>query len=197
MSSSKIVMLNIFRSPIFYLVILLNISCVEKHQSQSKVQQEVKDTIDILDTIQIVVKSKKEKTIKSTKKNTNTLPSQENKKCNLETLARLYKNIDSPSRDMIEEFLLTFDSTCKSNVEYTEFSNELLFLVLNSAPEKTIEILAKNGDLDTTTIFNSLQSPIDDTINIDELINKINGVSGYDDLRIELKQILKRILSKG
>ncbi len=59
--------------------------------------------------------------------------------CNIDYLVSLKKTIDNASYDTIKDFLFTFDDSCSNNVEYSQFSNELLFEVL----EKNLMYLSR------------------------------------------------------
>lgn len=176
-----------------FLITLAVIACAEQSQKYSENKVEKSDVINVFDTIQLASSTKPE--IKSSNKDEENKVKPplgiQDKKCNINILVEISQNIGNPSKTLIEEFLSTFDPTCQSNVEYTEFSNELLFKVLDTATKETIEILSKNKTLDKTTIFSNLESPIDDSIDVAHLIEKIDNVKGYDSIRIELNEHLR------
>lgn len=60
------------------------------------------------------------------------LLSQDCKKCDIVTLTKISKNIDQLNLEIVKEFVCSFDSSCNSNIEYSEWSNELLFQVMNN-----------------------------------------------------------------
>lgn len=91
-------------------------------------------------------------------------------KCRTEPLLTVHENIDSLTEIIILNFLNTFSVTCEANVEFSEMSNEMLFRVLTKSPELVINVLSKNSSqLDTTSIFEELESPLHDLIPIDSI----------------------------
>jgi len=114
-----------------------------------------------------------------------------NMHCNMLYLTKLYNNIENPSNDDIENFLLTFDNTCQSKVEYLEFSNELLFDILNRYPDKVINILSKNKNINLNIILDELKTPINDRVDIKEIVNKTRKIN--NDISRKIVQVLLSI----
>lgn len=95
-------------------------------------------------------------------------------KCNISIAQEVYENIDRVSNGLMLKFLKTFGKDCKNNVEFSEFSNETLFMVIQKNPElftKTLEINLNQIDLNEL-LFN-LENPLHDLIDLDLTINKI------------------------
>ena len=65
--------------------------------------------------------------------------SQDCKKCDIEKLLDLSENLENLNYETVKNFICTFDSTCINNIEFSEWSNELLFKLL----EKDINLLNK------------------------------------------------------
>lgn len=93
--------------------------------------------------------------------------------CNLKVVRMIDENINNLTKNDIQFFLMTFHKKCNNNVEYLEYSNEVLFAILNNYPKEVIEIMKENKKLDKETIFNTLSSPVNDKIDILELKNKL------------------------
>ncbi len=111
-----------------------------------------------------------------------TIYGQEINKCDLSFLYG--KQIGQLTKNEIKSFLLTFDNTCKNNVEYSEGSNGLLFILLDKQTEltlQTIEEYKKSISLDL--ILSELTSPINDGFDIRDIIKKVQNVQ----VGIELK----------
>jgi hypothetical protein len=111
-------------------------------------------------------------------------------KCTNEPLLVIHQNLDSLTNEMIFDFLNTFSVICEANVEFSQWSNELLFKVLSTNPELTLKVLSDNiNKLDTTSIFEELESPLHDLIPVDSIKTKI------EQLPIE-EQIKQTVLNK-
>lgn len=96
-------------------------------------------------------------------------------KCNLYILGSLAKNLENPSDEQIEQFLYTFDTTCRTNVEYSESSNELLFEIFKRYPARLLEIILESS-ADTRLLVTELRDPVQDAYNdldVDDFIQKL------------------------
>lgn len=180
-------MIRILNTKIYLIIAIIIISCNNKPKRDNIINVEEKISIQRIDTSKKINKKDELKSNKKTKKPLDI----QNLKCNIGVLAEIYATQNELDDKMIEYFLLTFDETCSLNIEYSEFSNELLFLVLNKSPQTIIELLSKNKKIKKSIILNTLRSPISDAIDIDELINKIMKVEGHDGLQKELLNSLK------
>jgi hypothetical protein len=100
---------------------------------------------------------------------------QDVKKCDVVFLGKIAMDIETLKPKEIENFLLTFNTSCDKNVEYSELSNELLFKMLDRHTLKILTILeSKENYLKTDVILNELSSPVNDSFNIEELISKVD-----------------------
>lgn len=85
------------------------------------------------------------------------------RKCDGTVLLMVSKNVGKLNQDQIRDFLLTFGRECRINVGYSEWSNELLFSILEKQTDlilKTIEREKKKIDIEE--IFEDLSSPVHD-----------------------------------
>jgi hypothetical protein len=99
-----------------------------------------------------------------------TIPTQQH--CSSEVCLYVTLNFDKLTRDDLSLFLQSFHPSCISNAEFTEWSNELLFRILNAYPETIIELL-ESEELERKNIISTLESPINDAIPVQPLIDKI------------------------
>ncbi len=112
------------------------------------------------------------------------------KKCDVEKVKDIYKNINSVSSHQIEIFLLTFNKECRTNIEYSEFSNEVLFKLLDTRTKEVVDVLMSNKNIDLETILIQLKNPIDDSIDIYSLKNKLESLSSEVNQSLVEKMIL-------
>lgn len=102
-------------------------------------------------------------------------------KCNIDVVVRLSKTMENPDKVAILNFLFTFDETCNSNVEYSEFSNEVLFQVVQKHPNQVLELLS-NKRVKTQIILKELKSPLSDAYGAADLsgfIEKVEDIQNH------------------
>jgi hypothetical protein len=115
--------------------------------------------------------------------------------CSLEILKTTNENIETLNVFDIGNFLATFHYSCKTNFEFSKWSNELLFKVLNRYPNETLGILTKNNALDRSKILEEIESPINDGIAIEELIETLNSIR--DDFTKRTKGIIIKSMQQN
>jgi len=108
--------------------------------------------------------------------------------CNLIIIKTIDANVNNLTKNDITFFLMTFHEKCNNNIEYMEYSNEMLFAVLNKYPKEVIEIMKENKEIDKAFIFNVLSNPINDKIDIVALKNKLKILN--DSLANKIIEIL-------
>ena len=114
------------------------------------------------------------------------------KKCDGTILLSTSEKIGKLSGKEIADFLLTFGQVCRDNAEYSEWSNELLFKLLDKQTELTVKTIEKEEKrLEMATILNDLSEPIGDASDIKILIAKIERVDINDRLKREIIRNLK------
>ena len=92
--------------------------------------------------------------------------------CNISVVLHVNMNMDSLTTKDIDAFFRTFDQSCRDNVEFSEFSNETLFMLLENYPGEALRVLQEHGsDFDLKTIYEEIRSPLLDQIPINQ-INK-------------------------
>ncbi len=85
---------------------------------------------------------------------------------------------------MLSEFMCTFDNSCKNNVEYSEFSNETLFAVLEKAPNLFFQVMT-TGQIDNEIILKEIENPINDLINLQAVYDKTKLATAKTELKTD------------
>ncbi|MBQ4819032.1 hypothetical protein [Aquimarina sp. MMG016] len=117
--------------------------------------------------------------------------------CNTNYVKVLQKNIGNANKKDIKNFLLTFDESCSSNAEYGEYSNEVLFAILDKNPKSVIDIISKNDvGINVETICEKLESPINDLIDLKKLTQKIIELEVNEEVKNKILSSLKVALDK-
>lgn len=114
------------------------------------------------------------------------------KKCDDKILLGASKKIGTLNQKEISDFLLTFGQECRDNAEFSEWSNELLFKILDKQTELTLTTIEKEQKIiEIKTILDDLSEPITDNVNIKSLISKIERVTFDDKLKNKIITSLK------
>jgi hypothetical protein len=110
--------------------------------------------------------------------------------CNTDYLLQMSQSLDNPSEQDVLEFLLTFDNRCNNNVEYSEFSAELLIKLLTKHPTLLIKVWDQNKEvLDHESLISEIRSPLIEP-NYDELESNWTKVPPSD-LRTEVATLIE------
>lgn len=87
-------------------------------------------------------------------------------------------------------FLQCYNKTCFTNVELSEFGNELLFMLLIKDPELVLRVLTNHLDLSIDFICHDLENPLNEGINVNKAYEQVANVQEYRNMK---KRILKAI----
>ena len=97
----------------------------------------------------------------------------------------------------VYHFLLCFSSSCKNNVELSEYSNEVLLLLLKEYPELSLKTFSKyRKKIQWDYICTEIAKPVNDSINPNEILKKIETIYGYDDVKKDVINALKIACSR-
>jgi hypothetical protein len=102
-------------------------------------------------------------------------------KCDIEKVKIANEHLDSLTFQIVNDFLCTFDSICKNNVEYSEWSNETLFKVLEKSPTLFFKVIA-TGHVDSKLLLKEIESPIHD-YDFQKIYNKIKATSAPTNIK--------------
>ncbi len=81
------------------------------------------------------------------------------KKCDIEKVKIADSLLDNLTFEIVRDFLCTFDTSCKNNAEFSEWSNEVLFEVLEKSPSIYFKVIAK-GQVNSKILLEEVQNPI-------------------------------------
>jgi hypothetical protein len=119
--------------------------------------------------------------------------SQEDQKCSVTVLRKTFDRMDRLKERDIRSFLMTFDPGCDKLVDFSEWSNEILFDVLNEYPKEVLEVLEKDQKrINVDEILTELSAPVTDKVNIHELINKIDQIKGFKEMKNKVIEYLQK-----
>ena len=112
---------------------------------------------------------------------------QEVKKCDSIILKTTSDSLDQLSPTLVLNFLSTFNQSCVNNAEFSEWSNELLFTLLNQNTEMVLLVIQEKGkDIDKKSILKEMESQTLDKVDIPKLIEKVKKVKLSKELKDEV-----------
>ncbi|SMG54224.1 hypothetical protein SAMN05661096_04126 [Marivirga sericea] len=139
------------------IIIVLIFSCNSKTEQESHETQIVStptDSSELSDILKVEdTQSPSKKPIETeTKQKTVSFNSLKSEPCNVKVTLYVHQNIDSLSKGAIDMFLQVFSEECDNHVEFSEFSQEMIFEVLSKYPKDVAELITKNNyDLNAIT----------------------------------------------
>ncbi|MBI5914935.1 MAG: hypothetical protein HY842_06125 [Bacteroidetes bacterium] len=110
-------------------------------------------------------------------------------KCDIDKVKIVIDHLDSLTFQIVDDFLCTFDSSCNTNLEYSEWSNETLFKVLDKAPAIFFQVIAKR-QVDNKILFTEIENPVHDGFDLQEIYDKILATSVPTDLKTKFLDAL-------
>ncbi|HOY95170.1 MAG TPA: hypothetical protein PK509_05500 [Catalimonadaceae bacterium] len=101
--------------------------------------------------------------------------------CDVDKVKMVNENLRHLTIQQIRDFLCAFDSSCKSNAEYSEWSNEVLFKVLEKAPSLFFQVIAE-GNVDVKILIGEIENPFPD-VNTEIISNAVSQASAPTNLK--------------
>ena len=115
-------------------------------------------------------------------------------KCSIIIVRETDNKIDELTSSEIKMFLCTFSKECSRNIEYTEYSNEVLFKVLKLYPSQFVDCINLNPDIEFEYILSELANPLLD-INGKKLITNVQQAEGEPDIKSKIIESLKKAMN--
>ena len=115
-------------------------------------------------------------------------------RCNILVIKYTEAHLDELLYTDLYEFLYTFSEVCSRNVEYSEYSNEMLFKVLEKYPEQLISCMSKEKSLDLDYILSELSTPILD-INGKVIYERVQNALGDKLIKEKVLEALKKAIA--
>ncbi len=111
-------------------------------------------------------------------------------KCCINSILNIESNFNKLNYQDIYRFLFSFSSNCENNVEFSEFSNEVLFKLFVNFPIETIDVISKSYSyIEIDIVLDIIKSPLLD-YNLDIIIDTI---SNYSNQTFIIKEIVNSL----
>ncbi len=118
---------------------------------------------------------------------------QECEKCDRRKVLAASQNIDNLNGQLIYNFLCTFDESCSINVEYSEFSNDVLYKILSKHPKAIVKLIADNPELNSEAIYKQIASPLLD-YNYNSIVNSMKEIEGNEEIKTRIIDSVKKAI---
>ena len=111
-------------------------------------------------------------------------------KCEIEKVKIVSEHLDNLTSQMIEDFLCTFDTSCFTNAEYSEWSNEVLYNVLDNDPSLLLKVLTNSQVRNIQLLMTEIENPIHE-FDYQEIYDKVKDTKTKDELTNRILTALK------
>ena len=109
--------------------------------------------------------------------------------CDINEVLKTEKKIGHVSTKQVFGFVCSLKMECQTNIEFTEFSNKVLFKLLDQEPEVLLSTLA-DSTLDKRFLYLQLSAPLLD-YDIKTLIDKVKKSKGEESIK---QQVISNLL---
>lgn len=118
-------------------------------------------------------------------------------KCNLEKVRIADERANHLTNRIVREFLLTFDSTCNTYVEFLEYSNEILFKLIESDPKRVFKSIEQHKrEFDEDFIYSIVENPISDNIDLERIKDRIQQLKCRCQSKVRFLEALEAAIKK-
>jgi hypothetical protein len=117
----------------------------------------------------------------------------EDLRCNVKIVKSLQDSIAQASENLIVRYYQTFDTSCTRDVDFSEWSNQVLFDLLDKRTESALKALSAVNDFTRWLVLRELENPVNPEINLDALAKKISDVKEPSRIKTRVLVALKKM----
>jgi hypothetical protein len=118
-------------------------------------------------------------------------------KCNVNIVTSTFQELNDLSQGRMIEFFKTFGGECENNAEYQEYSNEVLFKVLQTDPELFISSIdLEKNEIDLDDIISNLENPLFDLIDLEKTLIVIESTQCDTNLKSQITNAIQIAIEK-
>lgn len=118
-------------------------------------------------------------------------------KCDIEILAAVNRDMAMLSFKQVLALFCTMDNSCAENVEFSEFSGELIFQVFNHKPEFSLRALEKSSNSSADAVIKRLENPINDILDLNLIYSKVSSIAAHKKSKKRVLEALQLALNKS
>lgn len=101
------------------------------------------------------------------------------------------------TENSISKFLQCCNKECSNDVEFSEFSNVLLFKLLQDKADLMLRILEKHKDISMDFILRQLENPLYEDIDLVKTLDQVQKTNGEPSIKNKLINSLNIAIGKG
>jgi hypothetical protein len=118
-------------------------------------------------------------------------------KCNYSCWPIINDSINKLPEKQILSFLKTLGTICQNNIEFSEYSNEVLFKILKIAPSSTIKTIENHEtELEISVILKEIENPIHDGLDLQNILRLIKVVKPESKIKSRIIESIKLAIKK-
>ena len=96
-------------------------------------------------------------------------------KCDIHIASHFVNNVSNIHPSALDSLFNTYSDKCKNNTEFTQLYNKAIFNILKTFPQLFADRFILLNQSTKESILNILENPIDDSINISNLIISVTN----------------------
>jgi hypothetical protein len=104
-------------------------------------------------------------------------------RCNIKVVLATERSMDDMDLSKVNKFLYSFCDSCRSNIEYSQYSNRVLFELLENHAELVLNSLKENDELDVDKILQEISMPVSDATDLRKLKMIIQKIEDKNDIK--------------
>lgn len=113
-------------------------------------------------------------------------------KCNYNCWTDMKDSINGLTVQQIFRFLTTISVDCRNNAEFSEYSNERLFKIMELNPDNFLKAIdIHNTEVEFSEIIEQIKSPINDGIDLKEIFTKIQKSKVDSGFKVKILKAIK------
>lgn len=105
--------------------------------------------------------------------------------------------INNLSDKKVYEFFQCYNKTCFTNIELSEFCNELLYIILIKDPELVLRVLSNHLDLAIDFICFDIENPLHDGIDVNKAYQQVFKIKEYEQMKERILKAIKIAIVKN
>ena len=110
--------------------------------------------------------------------------------CNIKTISDVTKNMEKIKDSQVEKFLCTIKKECELNIEFSQYSNEVLFDILDKHTNKFVIAFSKVPVPEREYLLFVISNPLLD-YNIEDFQLKVKNSEGSTEIKSLILKALK------
>ena len=118
-------------------------------------------------------------------------------KCNYSCWPAIKDSINGLSEQQIFSFLKTLGHDCDSNAEFSEYSSEILFKIMEFNLARFVVVIEKHQtEIEFSQILKTIENPINDGIDLEKISKLVNRIKTDSNVKNRLTESLKTAINK-